>query len=186
MLMYSRTPRLMTRRITKYPIIYNLDLQEGQMNPTTMATYNKCSLETHLDYTPRRPTSRDQTLFLGNCWSYSNFGHKYVNYKENTMKNHPKVFHGPTNRNQNCFEVLNQDIDCFVCHNFGHKAIYCRTRKGFFFKIKPRTRPLLRHGRRKMCGERSKDNKRKKNVRFPYKPIMKKTNGALIVDVIGT
>lgn len=70
----------------------------------------------------RRYTPRYQTLFLGNYCSCSNFGHKAINYKANTVKKQPKEFHGQTNRNQNLLEVLNRDMKCFMCHNFGHKV----------------------------------------------------------------
>lgn len=42
------------------------------------------------------------------------------------MKIQPKYSHGPTYNNTNWFEVLSQDIKCFVCQNFGHKAKNCR------------------------------------------------------------
>jgi hypothetical protein len=42
------------------------------------------------------------------------------------MNNQPKEFHGPTNMNINQFEVLSQDIESFVCHDFEHEARNCR------------------------------------------------------------
>ena len=82
-------------------------------------------------------TSRHQRLFLGNCYTYNNFGHIVRNcnlkapvekgitshtsfYKKNITRNNPK------GRNYNYFAPLQSySTECYKCGNQGHIAKKC-------------------------------------------------------------
>ena len=40
----------------------------------------------------------------------------------------------PVDRNYNCFEPLIYDIECYTCHEFGHKARDCKRKKEFILQ----------------------------------------------------
>ena len=88
-----------------------------------------------------------QNLFLGNYYFYHNFGNKANNCKVNTRINYlgngtsykaPKknptsntniIFQKSIKKNVNPFApLMNSDIECFKCHNFGYKSYECRIR----------------------------------------------------------
>jgi hypothetical protein len=92
--------------------------------------------------TPRRPTmNMYEYLFLGNCFSCNNFGHKAIDYRaypRNDQRRNGGMYNAPQNnyvnnkvknhvdnKNINSFSPLfNYDIEYYKCHNFGHKARY--------------------------------------------------------------
>jgi hypothetical protein len=75
-----------------------------------------------------------QTIFLGLCYSYNNFGHKDIkckSYPKNRDKyefqsriNHLRNPHEVFNINYNSFGSLNDEVECYKCNNFGHVAKY--------------------------------------------------------------
>jgi hypothetical protein len=95
----------------------------------------------------RQPFSRYKEFFYGYCFYCSNFGHKAVNCSlrlrhEQLRLQRNKYF--PQQRmmiqsrnnqqsisRQHCnnkFDLLNNEVECYTCHNFGHKSIECRLR----------------------------------------------------------
>lgn len=102
-------------------------------------------------YTPRRQTRyMYQNFFNGYCYCCSNFGHKAANCKFNFRNRHQRIssnnqllqhkfnqtvgnrnHHTPTikrethDRNVNSFDLLYDEPECYICHNFGHKAAKC-------------------------------------------------------------
>jgi hypothetical protein len=98
---------------------------------------------------PRRPfTNRYQNLFLGYCFSCNNFGHKeidcrayarsdhvrdrnrgsYKTSKDDYVSNKTRSSHGFANKNYNSFSpLLDYNIECYKCNNYGHIAHYCRS-----------------------------------------------------------
>ena len=97
---------------------------------------------------PRRPpTIRYQNMFLGYCFFCRNFGHKAINYRENAinnylrnrdgyktskndfMSNKNKTSQRFANKNYNSFApLMNFNVECYKCNNFGHKAHECKSR----------------------------------------------------------
>ena len=93
----------------------------------------------------RPPTFRYQNYFPGLCYSCSNFGHKVVDcrayvrfesswnrnaYGNPRNQNEGNYFRKPReafNRNYNSFGVLNFEVECYKCNNFGHIARNCRS-----------------------------------------------------------
>jgi hypothetical protein len=75
-------------------------------------------------------------IFLGYCYACSNFGHKSINCREYKKKNlkvknyihkDKQVAKPVRGRNYNPFAPLQEgDLQCFRCHNHGHKSINCR------------------------------------------------------------
>jgi hypothetical protein len=98
---------------------------------------------------PRRPfTTRYQNLFLGYCFSCNNFGHKEIDCRAYTRSDHVRNInrgpyktskddyvsnktissHGFANINYNSFApLLDYDIECYKCNNYGHIARDCRS-----------------------------------------------------------
>jgi hypothetical protein len=75
-------------------------------------------------------------IFFGYFFACSNLGHKAMNCKAYRKKNlrvkkynlkDNQTVNQVKNRNYNSFAPLQEgDIECFRCHNYGHKAISCR------------------------------------------------------------
>lgn len=68
-----------------------------------------------------------QSVFPGTCYFCNNFGHKVVNCR--AFANNNRMFHNSSKaklvrheRNHNSFGFLKLDLECFKCHNLGHKA----------------------------------------------------------------
>jgi hypothetical protein len=97
---------------------------------------------------------RYQNLFHGYYFYYSNFGHKIVNYQIKfrdmqlrTSRNRQSLQHRtkqPMNRQHSTkhFYLLNNDLECYKCHNFVHKSANCHLKK---YKADPRINPLARN-----------------------------------------
>ena len=45
-------------------------------------------------------------------------------------------------RSTNHFELLNNELECYNCHNFGHKAANCHLKN---YKADPRIKPIARN-----------------------------------------
>jgi hypothetical protein len=88
----------------------------------------------------RRPSFRYQNFFHGYCFYYSKFGHKIANcqikFRDMQLRrsrNKQFLQHRtkqPMSR-KNCtnhFDLLNNELECYKCHNFDHKAADCRLR----------------------------------------------------------
>jgi hypothetical protein len=83
------------------------------------------------------PKKFDQNMYPcilpGYCFSCSNFGHKAINCRSYRKKNlkvknyilkDKQAANRVKRRNYNSFEPLQEgDLQCFRCHNHGHKAI---------------------------------------------------------------
>jgi hypothetical protein len=75
-------------------------------------------------------------IFFGYCFACSNFRHKAMNCrayrrKDLKVKNYnlkdKQAVNRVKRRNYNSFAPLQEgDLECFRCHNYGHKAINCR------------------------------------------------------------
>ena len=94
----------------------------------------------------RPPMPRYQNFFSGLCYACNNYGHKVINCKtytrygynwsRNIYENSKYQVEGnyirrsqlAPNKNYNKFEALDYDIECYICHNFGHIAKNCRSR----------------------------------------------------------
>ena len=103
----------------------------------------------HSQQKGRPPRFRYQILFHGYCYCCSNFGHNVANCEFNfksmqlriskniqllqhrTRQSMSKQEHHTTqfttktrtqDRNINSFDLLSNELECYVCHNFGHKA----------------------------------------------------------------
>jgi transposase InsO family protein len=102
----------------------------------------------------RRPSFRYQNFFHGYCFYCSNFGHKIANcqikFRDMQLRrsrNKQSLQHRtkqPMNRQRstNHFDLLNNELECYNCHNFGHKAANCHLKK---YKADPRINPLARN-----------------------------------------
>jgi hypothetical protein len=102
----------------------------------------------------RRPSFRYQNFFHGYCFYCSNFGHKIANcqikFRDMQLRrsrNKQSLQHRtkqPMSR-QSCtnhFDLLNNELKCYNCHNFGHKAANCHLKN---YKADPRIKPLARN-----------------------------------------
>jgi hypothetical protein len=102
----------------------------------------------------RRPSFRYQNFFHGYCFYCSNFGHKIANcqikFRDMQLRrsrNKQSLQHRtkqPMSR-QSCtnhFDLLNNELECYNCHNFGHKAANCHLKN---YKADPRIKPLARN-----------------------------------------
>ena len=89
-------------------------------------------------FSQRQSISRYQNFFYGYCFCCSEFGHKAMDCQFN-LKNlykrfqnsHQKVSHPPeerriNNNSNNPYNHLYDEPECYICHNFGHKASDCR------------------------------------------------------------
>ena len=88
--------------------------------------------------------SRYQSLFSVLCYVCNNYGHKAIDYRTHTryingwskniyenskyQENHIRRSQLAPNRNYNRFGALDYDIECYICHNFGHIDRNCRSR----------------------------------------------------------
>jgi hypothetical protein len=101
-----------------------------------------------------RPSFRYQNFFHGYCFYCSNFGHKIANcqikFRDMQLRrsrNKQSLQHR-TNRpmsRQSCtnhFDLLNNELECYNCHNFGHKAENFHLKN---YKADPRIKPLARN-----------------------------------------
>jgi hypothetical protein len=100
----------------------------------------------------RQPFSRYKEFFYGYCFYCSNFGHKAVNcslrlrHKQLRFQRNkylPQQRMRSTSRQlcNNNFDLLNNEIECYNCHNFGHKAANCHLKN---YKADPRIKFLDR------------------------------------------
>jgi hypothetical protein len=102
----------------------------------------------------RRPSFRYQNLFHVYYFYCSNFGHKIANcqikfrdmqlrrsrdkqYLRHKTKK-PMSIQCCTNH----FDLSNNEIECYNCHNFSHKAMNCHLKN---YKADPRIKPLARN-----------------------------------------
>jgi hypothetical protein len=101
----------------------------------------------------RQPFSRYKEFFYGYCFYCSNFGHKAVNcslrlrHKQLRFQRNkylPQQRMRSTSRQccNNNFDLLNNEIECYNCHNFGHKAANCHLKS---YKANPRIKSLDRN-----------------------------------------
>jgi hypothetical protein len=98
----------------------------------------------------RQPFSRYKEFFYGYCFYCSNFGHKAVNcslrlrHKQLRFQRNkylPQQRMRSTSRQccNNNFDLLNNEFECYNCHNFGHKAANCHLKN---YKADPRIKFL--------------------------------------------
>ena len=74
-----------------------------------------------------------RNFFNGQCFSCHNFGHKAaqcVAYKTIMTREAQKQrsMTGITKRTYNNFLVLENEVECSICNNFGHEDFECRSR----------------------------------------------------------
>jgi hypothetical protein len=101
----------------------------------------------------RQPFSRYKDFFYGYCFYCSNFGHKAVNCSlrfRHEQSRHPRNKYLPQQRmrqpsnkqtqtanhvmagkrtqikHNNRYDPLFNELECYICHNYGHKAADCR------------------------------------------------------------
>jgi hypothetical protein len=77
-------------------------------------------------------TIRYQNSFFGYCYSCNGFGHKEIDCRTNVrgsyMRNNNRDTHGFSRRNYNSFSpLLNYNIICYNCNNYGHIAKFYRS-----------------------------------------------------------
>jgi hypothetical protein len=101
----------------------------------------------------RQPFSRYTNVFYGYCFYCSNFGHKAVNCSlkfRHEQSRHPNNKYLPQQRMRqpmsrqrynNHFDLLSNELECYNCHNFGHKAANFHLKN---FKADPRINLLAR------------------------------------------
>jgi hypothetical protein len=75
-------------------------------------------------------------IFFGYFFACSNFGHKAMNCRAYGRKNlrvknynlkYNQIVNQVKRRNYNSFAPLQEgNLECFICHNYGHKASSCR------------------------------------------------------------
>jgi hypothetical protein len=101
-----------------------------------------------------RPSFKYQNFFYGYCFYCSNFGHKIANCqikfrdihlgrsrnKQSLQHITKKLMNRQHNTNQ--FYLLNNELEFYNCHNFGHKAANFHLKK---YKTDPRINPLARN-----------------------------------------
>jgi hypothetical protein len=102
----------------------------------------------------RRPSFRYQNFFHGYCFYCSNFGHKIANcqikfrdMQLRSSRNKQYLQHRtkkPMSRQHstNHFDLLNNELECYKCHNFNHKAANYHMKN---YKADPRINPLARN-----------------------------------------
>jgi hypothetical protein len=102
----------------------------------------------------RRPSFRYQNFFHGYCFYCSNFGHKIancqINFRDTQLRKsiNKKSLQHKTKQpmtKQSCtnhFDLLNNELKCYNCHNFGHKAANFHLKN---YKADPRIKPLARN-----------------------------------------
>jgi hypothetical protein len=102
----------------------------------------------------RRPSFRYPNFFHGYCFYCSNFGHKIANCQINfrdmqlrRSRNKQSLQHRtnqPMSRQSftNHFDLLNNELECYNYHNFGHKVANCHLKN---YKEDPRIKPLARN-----------------------------------------
>ena len=94
----------------------------------------------------RPPIPRYHIVFVGLCYTCNNYGHKAIDcrsyarnrntWSKNNYENSRYQVKGnyvrkppvASDRTYNIFGVLNYEIECYRCHNFGHMAKNCKTR----------------------------------------------------------
>jgi hypothetical protein len=150
--------RKIMQKIT--PLHNRVEFEKGapSRRPPTRSTYNVAKDDmsnktsqrfANRNAPPRRPpTTRYQNLFLGYCFSCHNFGHKAINCRANTRYNYLRsrdIYKTTRNDyisnkttqefvdiNYNPFApLMNSNVECYKCNNFGHKAHECRSRLEF-------------------------------------------------------
>jgi hypothetical protein len=101
-----------------------------------------------------RPSFRYQNFFHGYYFYCSNFGHKIANcqikfrgMQLRRLRNKKYLQHRtkhPMNRKHrtNKFDLLNNELEFYNCHNFGHKAAKFHLNK---YKVDSRINPLARN-----------------------------------------
>jgi hypothetical protein len=99
-----------------------------------------------------QPFSRYKYFFYGYCFYWSNFGHKDVNFslrfrheqsrqprnkympqqrmrqpsnKQPQTANHVMARKKTQIKNNNRYDPLFNELECYICHNYGHKDTYC-------------------------------------------------------------
>ena len=86
----------------------------------------------------KSPSPRYQSLFLGHCYSCTNFGHMAKDCKTyhkdicyGPQPYHKDRYYGPQQSPRNNFARINHEflfmnnVECFKCHNVGHMACDC-------------------------------------------------------------
>jgi hypothetical protein len=117
------------------PIRYESNHYEGNYKRIDRET--RWTIPQRISLTPRY-----QNLFLGQCYTCGNFGHKEIkiNCRINERNKYASYMNGANNRygnvrrhvniNYNPFNpLMYQNIVCYKCNNHGHKARYCREMK---------------------------------------------------------
>jgi hypothetical protein len=102
----------------------------------------------------RRPSFRYQNFFHGYCFYCSNFGHKIANcqiklrdMQLRRSRNKQSLQHKTKQpmsrqRSTNHFDLLNNELECYNCHNFGHKPANYHLKN---YKADPKINPLARN-----------------------------------------
>ena len=128
-------------KMVKFPVSRHLDhvstfppeANKDEMIPDKKQTYQK--MEQRMPR--RRPSFKYQNFFHGYCFSCSNFGHKIANcqikfrdIQVRRSRNKQSLQHKtkqPMNIqcNTNHFDLLNDELECYNCHNLSHKDAKC-------------------------------------------------------------
>jgi hypothetical protein len=123
---------------------------KDKMIPDKKQRYQKMELQ----MSRKRPSFKYQNFFYGYYFYYSNFGHniancqiKFRDMQLRRSRNKQDLKHRtkqPMSRQSftNHFDLLNNDLKCYNCHNFGHKAANCHLNN---YKADPRIKPLARN-----------------------------------------
>jgi hypothetical protein len=102
----------------------------------------------------RRPSFKHQNFFHGYCFYCSNFVHKIANcqikFRDMQLgrsRNKQSLQHRtkqPMSRQccTNHFDISNDELERYNCHNFGHKTANCHLKN---YKADPRIKPLARN-----------------------------------------
>jgi hypothetical protein len=119
---------------------------KDKMIPDKKQRYQK----TEHQMTRRRPSLMYQNFFHGYFFYCSNFGHKIascqIKFRDMQLsrsRNKQSLQHRtrqPMSRqcSTNQFDLLNNNPECYKCHNFGHKAANCHLKN---YKVDPRKNP---------------------------------------------
>jgi hypothetical protein len=125
-------------------------LQLDKMIPNKKQRYQKMEQQI-----PKiRPSFRYQNFFHGYCFYCSNVRHKIANcqikfrdIQLRRSRNKQSLQHRTkqpmsTQSCTNHFDLLDNELECYNCHNFGHNVVNCHLKN---YKVDLRIKPLARN-----------------------------------------